>query len=101
MQGLGGKLMQEGQAEAGEYGLSRGAPFFADDQHFGAGRPFGIREHVVLLDDERPPQRDHHQNAQQAAQHADGHDPHHIHVEAQQQQRGNRHAHAEGDRFSR
>ena len=45
------------------------AAALAGDQHRGAGRPFGVGEGGVLLDDERPPQRDHHQDAEHAADH--------------------------------
>ena len=54
----------------------------------------------MLLDDERPPQRDHHQDAEQAAEHRDDHDAGQVHVEAEEHQGRHRHADAEGDRLA-
>ncbi len=63
--------------------------------------PLGVRQDAVLPDDEHPPQRDHHQDAQQAAQHGHEHHPRPFHLVAQQDQRGHRGADAEGDRLAR
>ena len=56
--------------------LADDAALLAGDQHLGAGGAFGVLQLAVLLDDERPPQRDHHQDAEQAAEHRHGHDAH-------------------------
>ena len=80
--------------------LALAPPCLADDQHVGAGGAFGILQRAVLLDDERPPQRDHHQDAQQPAQHRDDHHPGDLHVEAQEHHGGHGHADAEGDRLA-
>src|SRR6185369_8616263 len=42
-------------------------------QHFGAGSAFGIFEKSMLSDDERASQRNHHQDAEQAAEHRNQH----------------------------
>ena len=44
-------------------------------QHFGASRSFGIFELSVLRDNQCPAQRDHHQNAEQAAEYRHEHHP--------------------------
>ena len=54
----------------------------------------------MLLDDERPPQRDHHQDAEQAAQHRHDHDAADVHLEAEQHQGRHGDADAEGDRLA-
>ena len=69
-------------------------------QHLGARRALGILEHAVLLDDERAPQRDHHQDAEQAAEHRDEHDARDLEIEAEDHDRRHRHADAEGDRLA-
>ena len=43
------------------------AAAFAGDEHVRAGRAFGVGQHAVLLDDQRAPQRHHHQHAEDAA----------------------------------
>ena len=47
--------------------LRQRAAALAGDQHVGAGGAFGIGQHAVLLDDQRAPQRHHHQHAEDAA----------------------------------
>ena len=54
-------------AEPAEDRLRERAAALAGDQHVGARRPFGIGQHAVLLDDERAPERHHHQHAHDAA----------------------------------
>ena len=49
----------------GEYGPGVRASLFAHDQDLGTSGPFGVGEHAMLLDDERPPEWDHHQDAEQ------------------------------------
>src|ERR1022692_2330976 len=62
-----------------------------------ARRPFRILERPVLLDDERPAERDHHEDPQEAPE--NGHQEHalELKVEPQDHDRRHRHAHPEGD----
>jgi hypothetical protein len=55
----------------------------------------------VLVVDQRPPQRDHHQNTQQAAEHRDHRHPPDLKVEPEDKYRRHRHADTERDRFTR
>ena len=66
-------------------------------EHLGAGGAFGIFELAMLGDDERAPEGDHHENAEQAAEQADEHDTANLQVEAQDHDGRHRHAEAEGD----
>ena len=54
----------------------------------------------MLLDDERPAQRDHHQDAEQAAEDRDDHHPADVHLEAEDHEGGHGHADAERDRLA-
>ena len=45
-------------------------PFSPGDEHLRARRPLGVRERAVLPHDERAPERDHHQSAEDAAEEA-------------------------------
>ncbi len=117
------RLVDEADAEAGEDGLGAGGarlgggggvpglgggaggdrPLLgrgAGLQHLGAGGPLGVLEEAVLLDDERPAQRDHHQDPQQAAEHRDQHHPRDLEVEAEDHDRRHGDADAEGDRLA-
>jgi hypothetical protein len=46
--------------KAEEHHDGRCAPLLAGPEHVGTSGSFGKGEHAVLLDDERPPQRNHH-----------------------------------------
>jgi len=94
------KLINECQAEAEKDGPRGRAAFFADDQHLRAGRSFGIFQRAVLLDDERPPERNHHQDAEQSAEHGDDHDAADVHFEAEQHERRHGDTDAKRDRFA-
>ena len=61
------RLPQRADAEAHEHGLGEGAAALAGDEDVGAGGAFGIGQDAVLLDDERAPQRHHHQHPEDAA----------------------------------
>ena len=98
------RLPQGADADAGEHHRRQLAAALAGDEHVGAGRAFRVRQHAVLLDDQRPSQRHHHQHAENAAgegQHRDL-----VVVEVgrpvgrQEDQRGDREDDAAGDRFS-
>ena len=76
--------MHKRDAEADEHHL-RGRPaLLTRDEHLGAGRPFRVNELAVLFDDERAPQWDHHQDAEDRAQDRDGHHADRVHLEAEQ-----------------
>ena len=66
------ELVGDGGVDAGEDALGEAAALLADDEHLGARRPLGVRKVAVLLDDEAPPQRDHHEDAEHAAHGARG-----------------------------
>ncbi len=54
--------------------LGERAALLAGDQHVGAGGAFRVGQDAVLLDDQRPPQRDHEQHAEDAAHQRQGED---------------------------
>jgi hypothetical protein len=66
------------------------AAALAGDQHLGARRPLGVGQVAVLLDDQRAPQRDHHEHAHQTACDRQDGDARDVEVVAHQQNRGNR-----------
>ena len=66
------RLPERADAEPQEDRLGQRAAAFAGDQHVGAGGALGVGQHAVFLDDQRAPQRDHHQHAENAA--GDGED---------------------------
>ena len=55
------------EAEAPEHAAGKRPALFTGDQHVRAGGAFGIEQVAVLLDDQLPPQRDHEQHADPAA----------------------------------
>jgi hypothetical protein len=90
-------LVQEADAEAQEHRLGIRTAVFADDQHLGAGSSLGVGQYTVLLDDERLAQGNHHEDAEQAAQHGHEHHPGPFQLVAQEHQRGHGRADAESD----
>ena len=70
-------------------------------QNFSTGGAFRILEISMLRDNQGAPQRNHHEDAEQSAQHSNQHDAREFEVEAQDHDRRHRHANAEGDRFAR
>ena len=60
-------LPRRPDAEAHEDGLGHVAALLAGDQDVGAGGAFRVGQRAVLLDDQRPPQRHHHQHPEHAA----------------------------------
>ena len=62
--------------------------------------PSGYLSMPCCCDDERAAQRDHHQDAEQAAEHRDEHDARDLEVEAEDQDRRHRDADAERDRLA-
>ena len=94
------KLIDERHPESDENGLGGRAARLADNQHVGAGGAFGVNQLAVLFDDERPAKRDHHQNAQQPAQHRNDQHPRDFHIESENHHGGHGHADAEGDRLA-
>ena len=63
--------------------------------------PSGYLRMPCCCDDQRAAQRDHHQDAEQAAEHRDQHHARDLQVEAEDQDRRHRDADAEGDRLAR
>ena len=66
------------------------AALLARDQHLGTGGALGVGEGIVLLDDERPPQRDHHQDPHEPAHHREDRDAADVQVVSHEQDRGDR-----------
>ena len=85
------------ETKAREDRLRGGAAFLARDEHLGAGGALGVHQRLRFLHDERPPQRDHHQDAEQAAQDGDQDHLADLHVVAEDEQGRHGDAHAEGD----
>ena len=90
-------LIDRGDAEAREHRPGAGAALLADDQDVRAGGAFRVGQDAVLLDDERAPQRDHHEHAEQAAERGDDQHPCRVHLVAEDHQGGHRDADAERD----
>ena len=67
-------LVERRDPEAVEHQLGERAALLAGDQHVGAGGALRVGQHAVLLDDQRPPQRDHEQHAEDAADQREGED---------------------------
>ena len=73
VEGERSELVDESDAEADEDGCSSGAALFPGDEHLCGGNAFGIEQgtrlprSAVHLDDKGPPQRDHCQDAENAA----------------------------------
>ena len=74
------------------------APAFSTSAH---AVPSGYFRMPCCCDDQRAPQRDHHQDAEQPAEHRDQHHARHLEIEAENQDRRHRHADAERDRLAR
>ena len=68
------ELVGDGRVHAGEDALGEAAALLAGDEHVGAGGPLRVGQVAVLLDDEAAPQRDHHEDAEHAADGGEGHD---------------------------
>jgi hypothetical protein len=68
-------------------------------KHLGAGGALGILELAMLGDDQRAPQRDHHQDAQQAAEQPHKHYPGNLKVESQNHDGWHRNPQTERDRL--
>ena len=98
------RLPQRADAEAGEHHRRQLAAALAGDQHVGARRAFRVRQHAVLLDDERAAQRHHHQHAEDAAGEGEHRDLEVVEVgravRRQEDQRRDREDDAAGDRFA-
>ena len=73
---------------------------FAGQQDIRAGSAFGVGEPAVLLDDQLSPQRNHEEDAQQAAQQRQQKDARVFQVEAEKDQRRQGEDDAGGDRLA-
>ena len=98
------RLPERADAEPAEHERRQLAAPLAGDQHLGAGRAFRVGKHAVLLDDQRAPQRHHHQHAEDAAGEGQHRDLEVVEVAGavrrQEDQRRNREDDAAGDRFA-
>src|SRR4029450_86425 len=63
----GERLPESADAQPREHERRELPTTLAGHEHFAAGRSLRIRQHAMLLDDERPPERNHHQDAEDAA----------------------------------
>ena len=99
------RLPERADAEAHEHRPGQRAAALAGDEHVGAGGAFGIGQDAVLLDDERAPQRHHHQDAEDAAGEGEHRDLEVVEIArtalAEEDQRRDREDHAGGDRLAR
>ena len=86
---------------SGRRGSGAVARVGAGFQHRRARRALGEFQDAVVLHDMRPPQRDHHQDAEDRAEQADEQHACQLEVEAEDENRGHRHAHAERDGLTR
>ena len=80
------------------------AAALAGDEHVGARRALRVRQHPVLLHDQRAPQRHHHQHAEDAAREGEQRDLEVVEVgrpaRRQEDERGNREHDAAGHRLA-
>ena len=60
------ELVEHRDADAREHHLREVAALLARDEDVGAGRAFRVRQVAVLLDDERPAERDHEEDAERS-----------------------------------
>src|SRR5579864_4445091 len=82
--------VETAEAEPEKDAGSEAAATFAGDQHVGAGSAFGIDQCPVLFDDQLPPQRDHEQYAQPAAEKRQREDACGLKIETKEHQRRKR-----------
>ncbi len=101
---VGRRLEQRADAEAAEHQRGELAAALAGHQHLGAGGAFRVGQHAVLLDDQRAPQRHHHQHAEDAAGERQHRDLRVVEIlrsfRHQEDQRRDREDHAAGHRFA-
>ena len=90
-------FVTEAEKETGENSFCAGSALFADDQDFGASCSFRVNEFFMSFDDERITKRNHHEDAEEASQHGDQHDPAEFHVVSQDQEGRHRDRDAERD----
>ncbi len=76
------------QAQAQKHAARKRPAALARQQHIRAGRPFRVGKPPMLFHNQLPPQRDHKQHAQPAAQQRQEEDARILQVEAQKNQRG-------------
>ena len=97
-------ILEEGveraQAEAEEDAAGKRAAVLAGHQHVGAGRALGEVQVAVLLHDQLPPQRNHEEHAQKAADQRQHEDARVLQIEAQKDQRRQREDDARGNRLA-
>ena len=93
-------LIDKRDSKANEDGFGDGPPVSPTISTSAQRGALGVNKLAVLLDDERPAERNHHQNAEQAAQHRDDQDPRDFQLESEDHHGGHGHAHAESDRLA-
>ena len=97
----GEELVAEADEEALEDQLRLRAPLLAGHQDLGRRRAFRVGQPAVLLHDQVAAQRDHHQDAQDAAAEREQQRARPVHLEAEQHERGQGERHARRDRLPR
>ena len=93
------ELVDGRDEEPGEDQLRLRSSLFADHQHLSAGGSFGVHQFPVLLDDEAPPEGDHHEDAEDASEEGDREHPVSFQVVAHQKYRRHREDDPGSDRF--
>jgi hypothetical protein len=95
------ELVDEGDSKRLEYRLGMDAAALTGDQHLRARRSLGVGQIAVLFDDQRPAQRNHHEDAHQAARDRQDRDARDVEIVAHQQNRGDREDDPRRDRVRR
>jgi len=92
---------ERAEAKADEDRFCAGAALLADDQHLGARGAFRVDQRLCFIDDQRAAQRDHHQDAEQTAEHRDQDHLPDLEVVAEDQKGRHGDADAERDALAR
>ena len=97
----GRQLEEQAGEEPLEDEAGLGAPLLARDEDLGACRALGVGEPAVLLHDEIPAERDHHQDAEDSSAEREEEGPRPVHLESHEHEGGQGEGHAGGDRLPR
>ena len=84
----GGELEEPAREQPLEDEAGLRPPLLSRDQHLRAGRALGVGQLPVLLDDQVPAQRDHHEHAEHAAGEGQHHRARPVQGEAEEDERG-------------
>ena len=97
-------VLEEGvkaaQAETEKDAAGKGASALARDQYVGAGGALGVRQGIVLLDDELAAEGNHEEHAEPSADKGEHEDARVLEIEAEKYQRGQGEDDARGDGLS-